>query len=234
MQEDVLCSELYYKQAPVCCWAVWVHFLCCFGLRCPELGYSEVLHVPGKASGCSWNIYPRREETWGKLHGKLKGPNKERGWVAARMTNTVTKQNFFLEDEAWPEQWNCCIHAPRRNQLNTTEDLMGWVFFLKKLQEENRVLPVVLLNVLCETKKKSFIPLPWQHCLCQHPSFGYLLYIPNNEQNKEGESFVSFMSCTAETWPCVCLRFHSLGYHESKSWQDDKFTSKTWSGKQRL
>lgn len=58
-------------------------------------GYSEVQHVPGKASGTSWNIYPRCEETWGKLHGKLKGPNKEGGWGTARMTNIVTKQNFF-------------------------------------------------------------------------------------------------------------------------------------------
>lgn len=88
-------SELFQKQAPVCCWVVrplpLLFWFPLFGLP----GYGEVQHVPGKASGSSWNIYPRREETWGKLHGKLKGPNKEVGWGTARMTNIVTKQNFF-------------------------------------------------------------------------------------------------------------------------------------------
>lgn len=83
------------KQAPVCCRLVGpLHLLFWFPL--PGLpGYSKVQHVPGNASGSPWNIYPRREETWGKLHGKLKGPNMEEGWGSARMTNIVTKQNFF-------------------------------------------------------------------------------------------------------------------------------------------
>lgn len=125
-------SELFQKQAPVCCWVVrplpLLFWFPLFGLP----GYGEVQHVPGKASGSSWNIYPRREETWGKLHGKLKGPNKEGGWGTARMTNIVTKQNFFQKDDVWPKQWNCYIDTPSRNQPGTAEqDLMGWgVFFV--------------------------------------------------------------------------------------------------------
>lgn len=59
----------------------------------------------GTASGRSWNIHRGCEQTWGKLHGKLKGHTMGGGWG---MANSLTKQNFFkgwarlnLETVAW-------------------------------------------------------------------------------------------------------------------------------------
>lgn len=48
------------------------------------------------AWGRSWNIHSGCEETWGKLHGKLKGQSMGGGWG---MENSLTKHNFFLKGE---------------------------------------------------------------------------------------------------------------------------------------
>lgn len=146
MQEEVMWREPFQKQAPVCCRVVRP-LPRLFWFPLPGLpGYREVLHVPGKASGASWNIYPRREETWGKLHRKLKGPNKERGRGTAGMTNIVTKQNFFqtmrsgLSYETVAQTFPAEIIRAQRKKI-------WWVKFSFELQEKNRALSVVKLNV---------------------------------------------------------------------------------------
>lgn len=140
-------SGLFHKQAPVCCRLVRPLPLL-FAFRFSSFWvYSEVRHVPGKASGSLWNIYPCREETRGKLHGKLKCPNKDGGSDTARTTHTVTIQNFSKRCQL-AKSWNCCVDVPSRNQAGAAEeDLRAWVFPFFSFKRKTEFFQWEILNV---------------------------------------------------------------------------------------